>query len=54
MYFVRNILYRNFDNNMKCVAGQICGLSEKEQNMIIASVDEEDDSSISSSSSKYQ
>jgi len=43
MYFVRNLLCRNFDTNMKRVAGKICGLSEREQDMIIASVDEEDD-----------
>lgn len=43
IYFVRNLLCRNFDTNMKRVAGKICGLSEREQDMIIASVDEEDD-----------
>lgn len=43
IYFVRNLLCRNFDTNMKRVAGRICGLSEREQDMIIASVDEEDD-----------
>ncbi len=43
MYFVRNLLCKNFDTNMKRVAGRICGLSEREQDMIIASVDEEDD-----------
>ena len=43
MYFVRNLLCRNFDTNMKRVAGRICGLSEREQDMIIAGVDEEDD-----------
>ena len=43
IYFVRNLLCRNFDTNMKRVAGKICGLSEREQDMIIASIDEEDD-----------
>ena len=43
MYFVVCILGEPFNDNYKRIAGQITKLSEREQDMIIASVDEEDD-----------
>lgn len=43
MYYVLNVLNKPFDAGMKRMAGQITQLSEREQDMIIASVDEDDD-----------
>lgn len=42
MYFVENILGKEFDSNFKNIAGKICQMSEREQEMIITQVDDDD------------
>lgn len=42
MYFVENILKKEFNGNAKAVAGKIVELSEREQDMIIVQMDDDD------------
>ena len=41
MYFVQNILGKEFDNNFKHMAGKIVTISEREQDMIIMQTDDD-------------
>jgi hypothetical protein len=42
MYFVENILGREFNSSYKALAGKVVDLSEREQDMIIVQMDDED------------
>lgn len=48
IYFVENILQKDFNEGAKNIAGGICNLSEREQDTILAQVDDEDFESIKS------
>lgn len=42
MYFIENILGLEFNNNYKAIAAKIVDLSEREQDMIIVQIDDDD------------
>ena len=52
IYFVENILGKDFNEGYQHMAGGICNLSEREQDTILAQVDDEDFESIKSFISK--
>ena len=48
MYFVENIIGKDFNDNSQHIAGRICNLSEREQEMIMSQCDVEDFANIKS------
>lgn len=48
IYFVENILQKDFNEGYQHMAGSICNLSEREQDVILAQVDDDDFASIKS------
>lgn len=52
MYFTENIIQKEFNNNYQHIAGKICNLSEREQDMIVTQCDESDFNDIKSFISK--